>query len=134
MPFIKVINEKYIGDVSRWVHNTGRYYNGYSDVRVDTMPELITKKDALTVQVLKELNDALEKAIDTHVDKNIAMDIPLLVHRPGQKTITETQTYKQDGKTRTRQVKKNFTYTYDNYFYGTKALNITDASQCSLMR
>lgn len=47
-PFLKVINEKYLSDLNRWVHNTGRYYNGYSDVRVDTIPELITTKDALT--------------------------------------------------------------------------------------
>lgn len=47
-PFLKVINEKYLSDLNRWVHNTGRYYNGYSDVRVDTVPELITTKDALS--------------------------------------------------------------------------------------
>lgn len=130
VPFLKVINEKYIGDVSRWVHNTGRYYNGYSDVRVDTLPEIITKKDELSAQVLKELNDTLEKVIDTYVDQNMALDIPLLVSRSGQKTITENQT--SGG--RTRQVSRTFSYTYDNYFYGTKASDITDASQCSLIR
>lgn len=90
-PFIKVINEKYIGDLNRWVHNTGRYYNGYSDVRVDTIPELITTKDALSGQILKEGNDTLEKIIDTYVDTNLSLDIPVLVSRPFQKTILESQ-------------------------------------------
>jgi len=25
--FVKTLSEKYIGDVSRWVHQTGRYYD-----------------------------------------------------------------------------------------------------------
>lgn len=112
--------------MNRWVHNTGRYYNGYSDVRVDTMPELITTKDALTGQVIKESNDALEKLIDTYVDNNLALDIPVLVSRPGQKTISE-----RSGE---RLVSRTYNFTYDNYFYGTKASEITNASQCSLIR
>ncbi len=27
IPFLKTINEKYLGDVERWIHNAGRYYN-----------------------------------------------------------------------------------------------------------
>jgi hypothetical protein len=60
-------------------------------VRVDTIPELITTKDALTSQILKEGNDSLEKMIDSYVDNNLSLDIPVLVSRPFQKTITETQ-------------------------------------------
>jgi len=75
--------------VNRWVHNTGRYYNGYSEVRLDTLPELITKKDALSVQIIKESNDVLEKIIDTYVDNNLSLDIPILVSRSGKKTIQE---------------------------------------------
>lgn len=60
-------------------------------MRVDTIPELITTKDALAGQVIKESNDVLEKLIDSYVDSNLSMDIPVLVSRPGQKTITENQ-------------------------------------------
>lgn len=91
-PFLKVINEKYLGDLNRWVHNTGRYYNGYSEVRVDTLPELITTKDALAGQIIKESNDVLEKMIDNYADANLSLDIPILVSRPAQKTIIETET------------------------------------------
>jgi len=88
-PFLKVINEKYLSDVNRWVHNSGRYYNGYSEVRLDTLPEIITKKDAFSVQIIKESNDVLEKIIDTYVDNNLSLDIPILVNRSGKKTIQE---------------------------------------------
>lgn len=87
---------------------------------------MISKKDELTGQILKELNDTLEKVIDTYVDNNMAMDIPLLVSRPGQKTITE--------KNGIQSVNRIFNYTYDNYFYGKKASEITEASQCGLIR
>lgn len=129
-PFLKVINEKYIGDLNRWIHNTGRYYNGYSDVRVDTIPELVTTKDALAAQVIKESNDVLERLIDTYTDTNLSLDIPILVSRPAQKTIVENE--KINGKV--RQVSRTYNFVYDNYFYGTQASTITSAAQCSLIR
>lgn len=125
-PFIKVINEKYIEDVSRWVHNTGRYYNGSSDVRVDTIPELITTKDTLSTQVIKEGNDALEKLIDTYVDTTLSLDIPILVSRPFQKTVTETEGRRRQTRT--------YNFVYDNYIYGAKANTIKTAADCSLIR
>lgn len=129
-PFIKVINEKYLWDVSRWVHNTGRYYNGSSDVRVDTIPELITTKDTLTSQIIKEWNDVLEKLIDSYVDSNLSLDIPILVSRPFQKTIREI-----DGSgRRAREVSRTYNFVYDNYFYGTQAHQIKSAADCSLIR
>lgn len=134
VPFLKVINEKYIGDVARWVHNTGRYYNGYSDVRVDTIPEVISKKDELTGQILKELNTTLEKIIDSYVDENMSLDIPLLINRGGTKTISEKQTYSSGGRTLTRIVNRPFDYVYDNFIYGRKASDIKNASECSLIR
>jgi hypothetical protein len=93
---------------------------------VDTIPELITTKDALVGQVIKESNDALEKMIDVYIDSNLALDIPILVSRPGQKTISE--------KSGERFVSRTYNFVYDNYFYGTKASEITNASQCSLIR
>lgn len=125
-PFIKVINEKYLEDVTQWVHNTGRYTDAQWNIRVDTIPELITTKDALSTQIIKEGNDALEKLIDTYVEGNLSLDIPILVSRPFQKTITET-----DGR---RRVTRTYNFVYDNYFYGTKANAIKSASDCSLIR
>ena len=72
--------------------------------------------------------------IDEYVDTNMALDIPLLINRPGQKTITEKQTYSSGGKTLTRNVNRTFSFVYDNYFFGKKASQITSASDCSLVR
>ena len=100
---------------------------------MDTVPEVMSQKDALSGKIIKELNDTLEKMVDSYVDGNMAMDIPLLLYRPGQKTITEKQTYESGGRTLTRFVNRTFAFTYDNYFYGKKASEITDASECSLI-
>ncbi len=64
--------------------------------------------------------------IDAYADNNLSLDIPILVSRPGQKTISE-----RSGE---RFVSRTYNFVYDNYFYGTKASAITSASQCSLIR
>lgn len=112
--FVKTLSEKYIGDISRWVHQSGRYYDWYSKVRVDTMPELIQKRDAISSQVLREINDSLEKIVDDYVIGSLSIDIPVLVSR--NKSAQS----------------ENFIYT--NYFFGKKASSIKDASECSLLR
>lgn len=88
----------------------------------------------MTTQVIKETNDALERLIDQYVDASMALDIPLLVSRPGSKTISEIEYYQQGGRTRSRQVSRTYDFNYENYFYGTKAATITDARMCSLFR
>lgn len=95
-------------------------------MRVDTIPELITTKDALSTQVIKEGNDALEKLIDTYVDTTLSLDIPILVSRPFQKTITETEGRRRQTRT--------YNFVYDNYIYGAKANTIKTAADCSLIR
>lgn len=64
----------------------------------------------------------------------MSMDIPLLISRSGKKNISEKETYKSGGRTLTRQVNRSFNYTYDNYIFGKKASEITDASDCSIIR
>lgn len=68
--------------------------------------------------------------IDSYVDSNLSLDIPILLSRPLEKTITERDIV--DG--RARQVSRTYSFMYDNYFYGTQASAITSASQCSLIR
>lgn len=133
-PFIKVINEKYFGDITRWVHNTGRYYNGYSDVSVDTIPQIITQKDALSSTIIKGANDAFEKLLDTYIDQNVAMDVPVLVSRTVQKKFSELEQYQSGGKVQNRTVSRQLMFTYDNYFYGQKASDIKSASECGLVQ
>ena len=80
--FIKTLNEKYIGDVSRWIHQSGRYYDGYSKVRVDTMPELIQRRDTLSTQMLQQVNTTFETIINDYIEHAMSVDIPVLVSRP----------------------------------------------------
>ncbi len=79
--FIKTLNEKYIGDISRWVHQSGRYYDGYSKVRVDTMPELIQERDKLSTQILQQTNTTFETLINDYIERAMSVDIPVLVSR-----------------------------------------------------
>jgi hypothetical protein len=46
------------------------------------MPEVITQKDAITTQVIKEANDTLEALIDQYVDTSMSLDVPVLISRP----------------------------------------------------
>ena len=79
--FIKTLNEKYIGDVSRWIHQSGRYYDGYSKVRVDTMPELIQQRDKLSTKMLQQVNTTFETVINDYIERAMSVDIPVLVSR-----------------------------------------------------
>jgi len=79
--FIKTLNEKYIGDISRWVHQSGRYYDGYSKVRVDTMPELIQRRDTLSTQMLQQVNTTFENIVNDYIERAMSVDIPVLVSR-----------------------------------------------------
>jgi hypothetical protein len=112
--FAKTLSEKYIGDISRWVHQSGRYYDGYSQVRVDTMPELIQERDIISSQILREVNDSFEKVVNDYIEGSLSVDMPVLVKR--SKTA------------------RSESFTYTNYFFGNKASNIKDASECSILR
>lgn len=57
--FFEVFNAKYMGDVLRYVHNTGRYGDA-NNVRVDSTPVVIAKKDLFMRTSLKDMNTSLE--------------------------------------------------------------------------
>jgi len=108
--FAKTLSEKYIGDISRWIHQSGRYYDGYSQVRLDMMPQLIQQRDVISSQILWEANDAFEKIVNNYIEWSLSLDIPVLVSR------------------------SNNDFSYTNYFLGKKASLLQDASECSILR
>lgn len=57
--FFEVFNAKYMGDVLRYVYNTGRYGNA-NNVRADSTPIVIAKKDLFMRTTLKDTNTAME--------------------------------------------------------------------------
>ncbi len=57
--FFEVLNAKYMGDVLRFIHNAGRYGSA-TNVRVDSVPVVIAKKDLFMRTALKDVNTSLE--------------------------------------------------------------------------
>lgn len=57
--FFEVFNEKYMGDILRFVHNAGRYGDA-NNVRVDGAPIVIAKRDLFMRTSLKDANTSLE--------------------------------------------------------------------------
>jgi hypothetical protein len=68
--FFEVFNAKYMGDVLRYIHNTGRY--GDANVRVDSTPVVIAKKDLFMRTALKDTNTLFESAIDNLLRTQLA--------------------------------------------------------------
>lgn len=57
--FFEVFNAKYMGDVLRYIHNAGRYGDA-NNVRADSAPVVIAKKDLFMRSILKDANTSLE--------------------------------------------------------------------------
>jgi len=133
--FFDVINDKYLGDIARYVHNTGRYYNGRADVRMDTLPEIITKKDLASRELIRQVNNLFESQISTLIEEKLARDIAVLTRENVSQTITERQPYTDgDGNRRFRNVQRTYAFVYDNYMYGQKTREMKQANQCTITR
>ena len=57
--FFEVFNAKYMGDVLRYIHNAGRYGDA-NNVRADSAPVVIAKKDLFMRTSLKDANTSIE--------------------------------------------------------------------------
>lgn len=123
--FFEVFNEKHIGDILKFVYNTGRYGSG-NKVRADVGPVLISKQDEYMKRLLKDTNTALETQIDSLVKNGLSRDIALPVElntlgpsaddgSPSAATSPEPPVYK-------------------NYFFGKDAAQIERANECSIVR
>lgn len=79
--FFEVFNAKYMGDVLRYIHNTGRYGDA-NNVRADSAPVVIAKKDLFMRTALKDANTSLEGAIDALLRNTLAEPLKVAVsHR-----------------------------------------------------
>lgn len=102
-------------------------------MRVDTIPEIITKKDMAAHELLKQFNSALEDHINSIIENSLSRDIALLVSENVSETIYDIRNPLYDALFQDR-FRRVYDFTYDNYMYGQKAANISDVSQCSIMR
>lgn len=57
--FFEVFNGKYMGDILRYIHNTGRYGDA-NNVRADGAPVVIAKQDLFMGTALKDANTSME--------------------------------------------------------------------------
>jgi hypothetical protein len=119
--FHETINEVYFGDLMKFVFNTGRYGNG-QNVRVDTIPFLIDKKDREMQQTLLIGNNLLEKTIDDLVKTKLSKNIVIYTHH----ILCDSHTHAS-----------SVDYDYhrsDNFIEGKRAVDITRPEECSVFR
>ena len=76
--FFEVFNAKYMGDILRYVHNAGRYGDA-NNVRVDSAPVTIAKKDLFMRTSLKDANTSIEGIIDHMVRNKLAESIKVAI-------------------------------------------------------
>lgn len=119
--FFEVVNAKYLGDVLRYIHNTGRY-GDTNDVRSDVTPIVIAKKDILMQQTLKDVNTSLEGAIDKMVQEGVSKKIPVLV----QYSIKPPESFPPE--------KNEVEKVYKNYFFGREASSVSSPADCTIVR
>lgn len=76
--FHETINKKTLSDIQEYVHNAGRYNSGIN-VRVDQGAVQVSITDQVSMDVLKNANDAIESSIDSILtSNNYARRIPIL--------------------------------------------------------
>jgi hypothetical protein len=107
-------------DVARWVHNTGRYYNWSSDVRFDTVPEIITQKMLLLLKYSKK------QMICSKASTNMSTRVCRWFTIVSRIQKLQIEYYQQGGKVARDTWAVLMTLLW-NYFYGSKA----SAIRCS---
>jgi len=120
--FFEVLSSKYMGDILRYVNNTGRYSDG-TNVLVDTTPVVIAKKDLFMRTSLKDSNTLFESIIDNLVKTQLAEPLKIA-----------TEYTVETKKTGSLNDNSNKTRTYKNYFFGQEANQVSDMKQCSIVR
>ncbi|MCK9272556.1 hypothetical protein M0P65_03345 [Candidatus Gracilibacteria bacterium] len=136
--FFSIFNEKYIGDILKYVYDTGRY-GTTNNVRVDTPATLIAKRDNFMKKTLKDVNKIFEDKIDNLVKNGLSRNLALptkvqekLVYYPPKCGTNESGD--TDGSTYTGSGKIVSDHTIENYFYGKNASSISSTSDCSIFR
>ncbi len=131
--FFEIFNDKYIGDILKFVYNTGRYGDG-TNVRADLSPVLISKRDAFMKRVLKDGNTVVENMIDGLVKNGLSRDIALPVSMKMETTKTTTVVSGTGDSATSAKSNSTSTAIYNNYYFGKKASDVSSARECSIVR
>lgn len=127
--FFEVFNAKYMGDILKYIHNTGRYGDA-NNIRGDIAPVAIAKKDLFMRTTLKDANTSIEDAIDSLIQTNLAEPLKIAT---SYKIVSRTRTGASGDGASGQKVKSN-TRVYKNYLFGQEASAITDMKQCTIVR
>jgi len=109
--FLEIFNGSTLWDMRKHVYNAGRYNQWGSRVNMDMPPFLISVLDAVTAEVIKNVNTSLESDITDIVTGGLARDIEIPVR-----------------------VQWSCSASYENFYYGLWARGVTNAAQCSIYR
>lgn len=123
--FYEVFNEKYLGDILKFVYNTGRYGDG-KNTRADIAPVLVSKRDEFMKRVIKDSNSAIESSIDRLVQNGLASHLAI----PVDIKITKVGS----GSSSSSSSSNPTPPIYQNYYFGKQAASITSAKDCSIVR
>lgn len=108
--FLEIFNDATLWDMRKDVHNAGRYNSWSNIVNVDLIPTFVNTLDVYAENILKNVNNDLEARVDDLVKKGLSRNI----------AIPATLSTPDD--------------TFTNYLYGKKALEMTNAAECSFYR
>ncbi|MDD2745687.1 MAG: VCBS repeat-containing protein, partial [Candidatus Gracilibacteria bacterium] len=143
--FFEIFNEKYLGDILKYIYNTGRYGDG-TNTRADIAPVLISKRDEFMKRVIKDTNTVLEDSIDQLVKNGLSRDIAIPTSVKVTKTDNRYTSTSQaedplnpfapraNGRSKTNTATDNDPPIYYNYYFGKAASTITSARECSIVR
>mgnify|MGYP000904018323 CR=1 FL=1 len=127
--FHETINKKTLSDIQEYVHNAGRYNSGIN-VRVDQGAVQVSITDQLSMDVLKNANDAIQKSIDDILtSNNYARRIPILDGIWERSPILMNTIGAIPAS-----IALNPLVEYRNYYFGREAQTITSPEQCTIAR
>ncbi|MDD2487531.1 MAG: hypothetical protein PHS92_04120 [Candidatus Gracilibacteria bacterium] len=124
--FVEIFNGKHISDMLNFAYNTGRYGDS-KNARIDSPSAIITKRDQISQQALKDLNTTLEDNIDKLVSKDgLSRKIALPVR------VEEVKHYGDNGAENCNEITDSRITT--NFYFGKNGGNINEAKECSIYR
>lgn len=73
--YLEIFNASALGDMRKYVYNAGRYNKSGSKVNVDMPPFLISVLDQVSAEMIKNVNNSLEKEITQVVSNGLSRKI-----------------------------------------------------------
>ncbi len=119
--FLEIFNSSALGNMRKYIYNAGRYNKSGSKVNVDMPPFLITVLDQVSSELIKNVNNSLEKKITDIVANGLSQKIAIPL------TVDKTKNKLWFKWWRCSSISRNF-------YFGKIANSIESAKDCSIYR